>query len=143
MLRSCDPRRRHSPTRPSSSSFASQLCGTLGEVAAEAWLVRAGLDVRAGFESDAVFDTDLDVNGHRLEVMTARVDHRLVTGFCVPPSKAWAAGRRGAWGYLFPGVSGTLSEPVVWIDAACPLPSIVQHPPRLTRVAAATLWRTM
>lgn len=102
--------RHQSVHRPTARNSSAQFRGAAGEIAARRWLRSCGFVIESGFEKDLPADSDLTVGQTRVEIMTAQIAHREVTGFCVPPSKLKAARRRGAVGYLFVG-TGPEQEP--------------------------------
>jgi len=122
--------RQTSTHRPSARNFVSQLRGAIGEIGSVRWLEANGLHPDAGFESDRPGDTDITVNGVRLEVMTGQVAHRAAFGFCVPPGKLAAARRRGAWGYVFAGVGPSARPTRVLIQAVTPARCVDLDPAR-------------
>lgn len=67
--------------------------------------------------------------------MTAQIEHRVVTGFCVPPNKLAAARKRNAWGYLFVGTGREVPCDRVLIQAAIQLVHVDADPPRHTSVS--------
>jgi len=105
-----EEQRHMSVHRPTARNKSAQFRGAAGELAARRWLVANGFVSESGFEMDLPTASDLTVGTTRIEVMTAQIAHREVTGFCVPPSKLRAATRRGAVGYLFVG-TGPEKEP--------------------------------
>lgn len=113
----------------------AQIRGALGEIAVRNWLADNGLCSDTGFDSDSTTLTDICCNGLRFEVMTAQIDHRKITGFCIPPGKLRAAAGRGAWGYIFPGVSGDYPIKRVGIQAAVKIDDVTHNEPRHTRVS--------
>lgn len=86
----------------------------------------------SGFETDRD-DPDLLVDGVGLEVMTAQVEHRKVTGFCVPPNKLWAHQQRGVRGYVFVGTGPEKEPRQVVIQAICRIESVDVEPARPTK----------
>lgn len=133
--RMTDDTRRRSPDRPTARNPAAQRRGAVGEVAAARFLRGAGFEVQKGYELDEETESDLTVNGNRLEVMTAQILHRERTGFCVPPNKLWAARRRGAIGYLFVGTGPEEYPSEVEIQAAAMVDDIDADPARMTYVS--------
>jgi hypothetical protein len=95
--------RRSSPDRPSARNLHSQIRGAVGELIASEWLRANSFKVDDGYMDDHMHNSDLVVNGVSIEVMTAKIQDRRITGFCIPPNKLNAAQRRQAWGYLFIG----------------------------------------
>lgn len=134
--RMSEPGRRLSPDRPTSRNIGAQLRGALGELGAVGWLRGLGFPVECGFESDDVRRTDVTVGGVRIEIMTAQIAHRAITGFCVPPNKLQAARSRRAWGYLFLGTGPENPCERVCVQAAIELARVDMTPPRLTSVSA-------
>jgi hypothetical protein len=127
--------RHQSAHRPTSRNSAAQYRGAAGEIAARKWLTFENLKVESGFEEDRPWDSDLTVAGLRIEVMTAQIAHRTVTGFCVPPGKLAAARRRMAIGYLFVG-TGSEQEPRDFlIQGFASIDEIDREPARPTRVS--------
>jgi len=124
--------RWHSRHRPTSRNLTSQLRGAIGEIAAVKWLRSEGLTVEAGFENDERDDSDLTVDGLRIEIMTAQIRHREITGFCVPPNKLWAARKRGAIGYLFIGTDGSPQPREALIQSGVKIDDVDADPPRET-----------
>lgn len=134
-----EPGRRLSPDRPTARNVAAQLRGALGELGAVGWLRGLDFPVECGFESDDVRRTDVNVGGVRLEIMTAQIAHREITGFCVPPNKLQAARLRRAWGYLFLGTGPENPCERVCVQAAIEIARVDALPPRFTRVSAYSL----
>lgn len=129
--------RQLSRDRPSSKNLNAQLRGALGEFGARRWLVGHGLPPAVGFESDSANRSDLEIGKLRLEVMTAQIEHRKSTGYCVPPTKFKAAKKRGAWGYLFVGTGPDMPCDKVLIQAAVRLEHVDADPPTMTSVLAS------
>lgn len=100
-----EPSRRLSPDRPSARNLASQIRGAVGELIVAEWLRSHNFELSEGFIDDKIHKSDIVVNGLSIEVMTAKIEDRIKTGFCVPPNKLNAARRRGAWGYIFVGTN--------------------------------------
>ena len=105
-----EPQRHLSVHRPTARNLAAQYRGAAGEIAAGRWLGSNDFDIESGFMTDLSPASDLTVGTTRIEVMTAQIAHREVTGFCVPPNKLNAATWRGSVGYLFVG-TGPEQEP--------------------------------
>lgn len=133
-----DPSRRLSPDRPTARNMNAQLRGALGELAAVKWLRAGGLQPGEGFESDAMHSSDLQVGDLRLEIMTAQIAHREITGFCIPPNKLAAARKRGAWGYLFIGTGREVPCERLLIQAAIELAHVDADAPRHTSVSSSS-----
>ena len=134
-----DGARHLSPHRATSRNLPAQLRGALGEVVAVRWLRSTGFMVERGFESDEIWCTDLIADGVRIEVMTAQVAHRAITGFCVPPNKLAAARLRRAWGYLFMGTGAEHPCNRVLVQAAIELAYVAAVDPVSTRVSERSL----
>jgi len=135
LARLTEVQRQQSVHRPTARNVKAQYRGAAGELAARNWLRSRGLSVDSGFEDDRPQDSDLTVGGHRIEVMTAQIAHRRVTGFCVPPGKFRAAQRRGAIGYLFIG-TGPEDEPRRFlVQGFCQLSRVALADPVPTRVS--------
>lgn len=129
-----DVGRHQSVHRPTSRNAAAQFRGAAGELAARRWLRSNGFNVSSGFELDLPLDSDLTVGSIRIEVMTAQISHREITGFCVPPSKLKAAVRRGAVGYLFVGTGQEVEPRRFLMQGFCRLDVVDRVPPVETRV---------
>lgn len=127
--------RRQSPDRPTSRNPNAQRRGAVGEIAAASFLEKSGCTVVTGYEEDRVGDSDLTVDGIRVEVMTAQRAHREKTGFCVPPNKLWAARQRGAIGYLFVGTGPETSPRKAVIQGGVILQNVDADPARETFVS--------
>lgn len=125
--------RRRSPDRPTARNTPAQIRGAVGEIAAARWLQDEGCEVDRGFEADAD-EPDIRANGAGLEVMTAQISHREVTGFCVPPNKLWAARQRRAAGYLFVGTDDSAEPTTVWVQAFARVDDVDLDEPRHTSV---------
>lgn len=136
--RMSDPKRRLSRDRPTARNLAAQVRGALGEIGAVQWLRSLGASVESGFECDDPGRTDIIAWGWPIEIMTAQVAHRQLTGFCVPPGKLRAARARGAWGYLFVGTGPEHPCARVCIQAAVELRHVDADPARPTRISAAS-----
>lgn len=131
-----DSERRRSPDRPTSRNPTAQVRGACGEIAAAKWLRAEGFEVREGFLVDED-DPDLTADGIGLEVMTAQVAHREITGVCVPPNKLWAARQRGAAAYVFVGTGGEAEPRRVYIQHLCRLEDVDrENTPQPTQVHA-------
>lgn len=127
--------RQQSAHRPTARNQAAQFRGAAGELAARKWVISADIHVESGFELDLPQHSDLTVGDQRIEIMTAQIAHREVTGFCVPPGKLNAARRRRALGYLFVG-TGPEQEPRRFlIQGFAPIDVIDRHSARQTRVS--------
>lgn len=127
--------RRQSPDRPTARNPKAQFRGAAGEIACRKWLEGEGFILEGGFLEDRASDADLVVSGVSIEVMTAQVAHRAITGFCVPPNKLAAARRRNAWGYLFAGTGGEDRPNVVEIQGGVRSHDVDLDPARETRVS--------
>jgi hypothetical protein len=138
-LRLTEQSRHHSQHRPTSRNLTAQLRGAVGELACRKWLISERFEVDAGFVEDLASESDLSISGRRVEVMTAQIRHREVTGFCVPPNKLSAARTRGAWGYIFVGTGSESTPTTVYIQAAVRLDAVDLDPPRETAVSSTSL----
>lgn len=136
--RMADPSRRLSPDRPTARNMNAQIRGALGELAAVKWLRANGMQPGAGFEADSMHSSDLQVGDVRLEIMTAQIAHREITGFCVPPNKLAAARKRSAWGYLFVGTGREVPCEQLLIQAAVALAYVDADSPRHTAVSPSS-----
>jgi hypothetical protein len=116
--------RHMSAHRPTARNNSAQFRGAAGELAARRWLLANGFVSEDGFETDLPTASDLTVGTTRIEVMTAQIAHREVTGFCVPPSKLKAATRRGAVGYLFVGTGPELEPRRFLMQGFCRLEDV-------------------
>ena len=126
--------RRSSPDRPSARNLDSQIRGAVGELIASEWLRANSFKVDDGYMDDHILNSDLVVNGVSIEVMTAKIEDRKKTGFCVPPNKLHAARRRNAWGYLFVGTNGDSPPKKVLIQGVTSVGDVDSHEPRNTYV---------
>ena len=129
-----DSSRRLSPDRPTARNLQSQIRGALGEIVAREWLSRYVLHIESGFLEDHVSQTDLSIGNLGVEVMTAKVNDRKQTGFCVPPNKLAAARSRRAWGYLFVGSDNLVPPQMMTIQFAVRLEDVDSAPARHTYV---------
>lgn len=125
--------RRRSPDRQTARNTPAQIRGAVGEIAVARWLHDEGFAVECGFETDGD-DPDIRANGVGLEVMTAQIEHREITGYCVPPNKLWAARQRRVVGYLFVGTDASDEPATVWIQAFCSIDDVDADEPRHTSV---------
>ena len=126
--------RRVSPDRPSARNLDSQIRGAVGELIASEWLRANSFKVDDGYMDDHIHNSDLVVNGVSIEVMTAKIGDRRITGFCVPPNKLNAARRRKAWGYLFVGTNEDSPPKKVLIQGVTYVGDVDSHEPRNTYV---------
>ncbi len=115
-----NPARHGSPHRPSARNPLAQLRGAAGELAVTQWAEDNGWRVVRGYQDDED-RPDIVVAGISFEIMTARIDDREVTGFCVPPDKLRTARRRGVWGYLFVGTDASSVPSALVLQGACAL----------------------
>jgi len=126
--------RRLSPDRPTSRNSRSQIRGAVGELVVADWLRSLKFALSEGFLDDKVHDSDINVKGISIEVMTAKIEDRIRTGFCVPPNKWEAASRRNAWGYVFVGTNSDSPPRWVLLQGVAELSDIALNPPKLTFV---------
>ena len=126
--------RRLSPDRPSARNLDSQIRGAVGELVVAEWLRSHKFSPAEGFLDDEMHDSDLIIKGISIEVMTAKIDDRIKTGFCVPPNKLSAARRRGAWGYIFVGTNSDSPPRKVLLQSVAELVYVDSMPPRHTYV---------
>jgi len=127
--------RQQSVHRPTARNPQAQYRGAAGELAARNWFRSNGFSVESGFEEDRPEDSDLSICGRRIEVMTAQIAHRQITGFCVPPGKFRAAQRRNALGYLFIGTGPELEPRNFLIQGFSELSRVGLSEPMPTRVS--------
>jgi len=135
LARLVEVQRQQSAHRPTSRNPVAQYRGAAGEIAARKWIRLNGIEVESGFEADKPTDSDLTVGSIRIEVMTAQIEHRKVTGLCVPPGKFRAAARRGAVGYLFVGTGPEREPRRFLIQNFCKLAVVDLNEPVYTRVS--------
>ncbi len=131
-----NPARQGSPHRPSARNPLAQLRGAAGELAVRQWAEDNGWRVVRGYEDDED-RPDIVVAGTSFEIMTARIDHREVTGFCVPPNKLRTARRRGVWGYLFVGTDASSVPSALLLQGACALAHVDADAARETWVGTS------
>lgn len=129
-----DKSRQHNRHRPTSRNLSAQIRGAMGEIGVRRWLESHGFTVHSGFQDDAISNCDIQCDGICIEIMTAQVSHRHVTGFCVPPGKLRAARGRAARGYIFADTDTTFPPRRIQIQAAIKECNVDARPARETRV---------
>ncbi len=141
--------RQHSPTRVSSARMVSQVRGALGELVAWRALVAHVPGLQCPFVDDNR-GADLMRGDRGIEVMTAMLDHRAQTGFCVPPNKVHGSKSRAVrdnyqhMGYLFVTLHGPDTPGMMkcWLHVGCSWDEIASSPRAMTSILRSDGSRT-